>query len=247
MKLAALQQAMQRDLALGADAGFAALVGDHPGVRVYRNNYCGQLHECLRDTYEQCWAWLGDECFAAVADGYIDSHPPTGWTLDAYGHAFDAFLAVRFPGDPELCELAWLEWSLRRAFDGADSTPVDPATLGRIDWDKAVFGFAPTLRLGTMTTNAAAIWTALSEERHPGAVAILPVPATVLVWRQDLAPHFRTLDPGEARVLHLARAGQAFGTICATLAQDMAQDEAAALAGACLGQWLRDGLIIGIG
>jgi hypothetical protein len=246
MNLAQLQQAMRRDLVHGGDAAFAALVGDHPGTRVYRNTYRGQLRECLRDTFAQCWAWLGDAGFDAVANAYIDRHPPTGWTLDAYGDRFAAMLGTVHAQDPEIAELAWLEWALRRAFDGPDGSPVDPALLAQVDWDSARFSFVPTLRLGTMATNAAAIWSALSHDQPPPPATLLPAPATIMVWRHDLAPSFRTLEPGEQRALDLARSGQSFGALCATLAQDLREDHAMALAGNSLAQWLGNGLITAI-
>lgn len=246
MNLAQLQQAMSRDLAGHADGALAALVGDDPGLAVYRNNYRGQLADCLRDTYEQCWAWLGDAAFDALAQAYIDHHPPTGWTLDAYGDRFAAMLALRCAKDPEIAELAWLEWALRRAFDGPDAAALDPASLADVDWDKARFVFVPTLRLGIMATNAPAIWSALSHDQPPPAAVVLPAPAPIMVWRHDLAPSFRTLDPAEQRLLDLARGGASFGAMCAALAQAFGEDEAMALAGNTLAQWLGTGLIAAI-
>ena len=247
MRLAELQAAMGRDLVEAGDSAFAALMAGQPGVAVYRNNYRGQLLACLRDAYEQCWAWLGDDGFEAAAGAYIEAHQPSGWTLDAYGGEFDALLRERFPQDPELAELAWLEWALRRAFDGADAAPVDMGGLGEVDWEAARFRFAPTLKLGTMTTNAAAIWSALAEGVAPPGAEMLAGPATVLVWRQGFAPSFRTLEEREARLLRLALEGATFGAICGELAGELGEDEAAAAAGALLGQWLPEGLIVGIG
>ena len=264
MKLAALQQAVCVHLVGAAAPGqlFAAaapghlgstptsalrdLVGDHPGLAVYRHNYRAQLRDCLRDTYEQCWSWLGDDAFAAAASAYIDGHPPTGWSLDAYGEEFAETLAALLPDDPEVAELAWLEWTLRRAFDGPDAAPVDLAALGQIDWDHARFRFAPTLRCRDMTTNAAAIWTALTSAQAPPPAALLPAPATILIWRDDLTPSFRTLDPVEAQALGQARQGAAFGDICAGLAGTLGEEQAAAIAGALLAQWLQAGLIVAI-
>jgi hypothetical protein len=246
VKLAALQQAVCAHLIDAAAPQLRELVGDHPGLAVYRHNYRGQLLDCLRDTYEQCWSWLGDDAFADAASRYVAGHPPTGWSLDAYGEGLPEMLAALLPEDPEVAELAWLEWSLRRAFDGADAAPVDLAGLGDVDWDHARLRFAPTLRCGDMTTNAAAIWTALTSEQAPPPAALLPAPATILIWRDDLTPSFRTLDPVEAQALGQARQGAAFGDICAGLAGVLGEERAAAAAGAWLGQWLQAGLIVGI-
>lgn len=143
-------------------------------------------------------------------------------------------------------ELAWLEWTLRRVFDGVDAAPVDLSTLGSIDWDHARFRFAPTLCLGEMTTNAAAIWTALTQSQTPPPVALLPAPATILIWRHDLTPSFRTLENVELRLLRQALLHWPFGELCKTLGAEIGDEAATATAGAVLGQWLHDGLIVGV-
>jgi hypothetical protein len=247
MNLAQLQQAMSRDLAGAPSAELAAFVGDHPGLKVYRNTYRGSLLGCLRDTFEHCWSWLGDERFDAVANCYIDGHPPHTWTLDLYGDEFAAMLAAHFPDDREVAELAWLEWALRRAFDGADSPTFDPARLGEVvDWENARLTLTPTLRLGQITTNCAAIWTALENGQTPPPATVLAEPVPVLVWRHDLMPSFRTLQDHEAQALRWIISGMTFGAVCAHLAQTMGEAEAAACAGACLGQWLHGELITNI-
>ena len=252
MRLATLQQALCDHLAQVPVDGEAPVnplhgfVGDHPGLSVYRNNYRGSLRDCLRNTHEHSWSWLGDEGFDAAADSYIALHTPHHWSLDAYGEGFARHLAACLPDDPEVAELAWLEWALARAFDGADAEPLSAAGLGDVDWEQARFTFVPTLTLGTMTTNAAAIWTALAGDQPPPQPAILPAPATVLVWRNGLAPCFRTLEPAEARALRGAQAGASFGAICAMLAEELDEEAAAGAAGALLGQWLGERLIAAI-
>jgi hypothetical protein len=233
-----LQQTF-RDHLLTGDRRIADFVPREGGLDVYHHAYRAQLVACLRDTYERVWAWLGDEAFDHAAALHIERLSPTSWTLDEYGQDFAATLASLYPDDPEVPELAWLDWALRRAFDGPDSTPVDIATLDDLDWEAAEFRFAPTLRLGVVVTNSAAIWSALP------SLALLPAPATVLVWRPDLSPRFRTLEPAEAHDLKLALAGATFGDLCRSRASQSSEEDAIAEAGAMLGQWLRDGFVTG--
>jgi hypothetical protein len=159
-------------------ADFCAYLRDRPNaiepqitgdLAVYHHAYRAQLLACLRDTFEKTWSWLGDDPFEDAARAHIEAHPPHSWTLNLYGEGFDATLARLHPDDAEIAELAWLEWTLRRAFDGQDADPIDRARLAEIDWDNAVLHLVPTLRLGTVTTNCAAIWAALSEEQPPPA------------------------------------------------------------------------------
>lgn len=244
MTLEELQQALVDHLLTG-DRRISERVRAQGGLEVYHHAYRAQLLACLRDTYERVWAWLGDEAFDRAGACHVEAVAPKSWTLNEYGEEFAATLAGLYPDDPEVPELAWLDWALRRAFDGPDATPVDIAALDDLDWEVAVFRFAPTLRLGPVMTNSAAIWSALAEDRPPPAVALLPAPAELLVWRPDLTPRFRTLATVEAHALKLALAGATFGDICRLHAAKSAEDNAVAEAGAMLGQWLRDGFVVG--
>lgn len=217
-----------------------------PGLCVYQNNYRAQLVGCLSETYERTQAWLGEEAFVAAAVTHIDDRPPSAWTLDAYPAGFADTLAALYPDDAEVAELAWLEWALSRAFTAADADPIAPDRLAAVDWDEAVIRFAPGLITRKTTTNAAAIWAALTADQMPPPVELLPEPAALLVWRQGYVPNFRTIDATEAYAIKLVEAGHSFGALCAALVATWGEEEGIAHAGALLGQWIGDGLIVGI-
>lgn len=216
------------------------------GLAVYHNAYRAQLVGCLRDTHEKCAAWLGDDAFEAVALRYIETHPPRSWTLGRYGHDFAASLATFYPGDREVAELAWLDSTLRQAFDGPDAAPVDLATLGEVDWEAAILRFVPTLTIGRTLTNSAAIWSAIAQGNAPPAAQMLPRAGALLVWRRDLSPHFRSIEKDEQSMLTLALAGRPFGALCATLVDELGEGPGAAMATDLLRTWLGDGLIAAI-
>jgi hypothetical protein len=221
----------------------AAIQGD---ITVYHHAYRAQLLSCLRDTFEKSWAWLGDERFEAAAAAHIAAHPPHSWTLNLYGEGFETTLAGLYPDDPEIGDLAWLEWSLRRAFDGADADPADPAGLAAVDWDNAVLFFVPTLSIGPVTSNCAAIWTALAEDLAPPAAEPLPEPSVIRIWRKGLSAHFRSIGRTEERALRLAMSGVNFSEICSILVAEQGDGDATADIGRVLGTWLQDGMIAAI-
>jgi hypothetical protein len=134
MSLAALQSEFRTWLIDGSPDA-AARIGDAaaPGLSVYQNNYRAQLIACLAETHEQTQAWLGGEAFLAAAATHIDATPPSAWTLDAYPVGFAETLTRLYPDDPEVAELAALEWALSRAFTAADATAMTLEALGRID------------------------------------------------------------------------------------------------------------------
>jgi hypothetical protein len=227
------------------DGAVAARIADEPfsGLAVYANAYPAQLAACLRDTYERTWAWLGDDDFETVARSYIAERPPVSWTLSDYGEAFPSALERLYPQDPEVAEIAALDWRLRRAFDGPDSERVEPARLQGVDWDRAVLRLAPTLQLMTAKTNCAALWTAMSNQTRPPAPMRFEKPVCIRIWRCDLSPTFTTIDPLEEAMIRTVMAGKGFAEACEALEAFVDQDQAGATAGRILASWLQDGLI----
>jgi hypothetical protein len=244
---------LQRDFTgyLRGDGGstFCAVApGAQRGLQVYHYAYRATLIAALRDVFERTHAWLGDERFDAAARSHIAGHPPRSWTLADYGIGFDRTLARLYRDNPEVAELAWLDWSLRAAFNGPDSPMLDPAMLGDIDWDRATLRIAPTLVWREISTNVAALWHALdAETAAPPAAEALPSPALLTVWRHDLMPRFHCVTPAEHRALMLAQQGMAFGPICEQLARDHeGPEDIAALVGAILQRWIAEAVLVGI-
>ncbi|WP_342250122.1 DUF2063 domain-containing protein [Sphingomonas sp. OTU376] len=169
---------------------------------------------------------------------------PSSWTLDAYPRDFPATLALLYPADPEVAELAWIDLALGEAFVAPDATALSAADLGAVDWERAVLRFSPSLDLADLTTNAPAIWSALAEGVEPPSVTYLPEAGAILAWRDGEAPRFRAVDQLERQAVLRTRAGMPFPELCAALAEALGEDAGVARAGAMLGQWLSDGLIV---
>ncbi|MEO7054077.1 MAG: DNA-binding domain-containing protein [Rhizomicrobium sp.] len=241
MTLLDTQRGFRDHILTGTDAPLPGV--PERGLAVYRHAYRAQLVASLRDTYEKTWAWLGDDAFDHAARHHVETHAPKSWTLSAYGADFAQTLRALHPDDPEVPELAWLDWSLRRAFEGPNADAVKPEALARVDWDNAVLIFVPTLMMGEVATNSAAIWGALAEENAPPAAIRLAAPAAIRIWRNDLTPKYRTIESFEQRALTLALAGSSFADLCSLLVEDGDTDRAAQNVGAALASWLQDGLI----
>jgi hypothetical protein len=219
------------------------------GLRVYYYAFRASLIDALRDVFERTHAWLGDERFDDAACAHIAAHPPHSWTLADFGLGFDATLDGLYPENPEVAELAWLDWSLRVAFNGPDAGALDMAPLVDVDWDNAPLRLVPTLATREVRTNVAALWGGLNEEGDtPPAAELLDEEVILTVWRHDLMPRFHTVSPDEARALALAASGASFGEICTALAADGGDgDQLAMRAGAMLGRWIEEGVLAGVG
>ena len=246
MNLLTLQRNLRNHLIQGSEDIGREIRGDSSArLAVYHHAYRAQLMDCLRDTFERVWTWLGDAGFETAGQKHIELHPPHGWTLADYGNGFDRTLKDLYPNDPEIAELAWLDWSLRRAFDGPDATSLEAADLSRVDWNTAILCMVPTLRIGSILTNSAAIWTALSDRKSPPSTQRLAAPMALRVWRVGLTPRFRSIDALEQHALQMAIEGATFATVC-TAIESARHSKAAEVAGGFLASWLQDGLITAV-
>jgi hypothetical protein len=245
MSLLALQRDMSAWL-IRADADAARRIGAPPGLAIYQNNYRAQLVACLDDAFERVRDWIGGEAFRAGIVAHVDRVPPSSWTLDAYARDFPATLAMLYPDDAEIAELAWVDMALGEAFVAPDAVALRADDLAEIDWDRASFTISPTLDLGSLTTNATAIWSALAAGEIPPAVETLAEAAAILVWRDGETARFRAIDRAEQQALLAIRAGQTFAALCADMVEAHGEQAGVARAGRMLGQWLGDGLIVGV-
>jgi len=218
------------------------------GLPVYHYAYRASLIEALRDVFERTHIWLGDENFDDAARAHIARHPPNSWTMSDYGLGFENTLATLYPDNPEVEELAWIDWSLRIAFNGPDAPPIKIEDLIDTDWDSARLRIVPTLVMRPVVTNCAALWGALNEDNpHPPSVEKSQQPVMLTVWRHDLMPRFHSVTDEEYKALKMAQNGDSFGSICAHLAEGN-DDEAAVAgrAGAMLGRWIAEGVLVAV-
>jgi hypothetical protein len=244
MSLVQTQRAFSAWLRTGA-ADDASSFGSRaqPGMAIYQNNFRTQLASCLEDSFAQTRQWIGGEAFHDAVVHHVERVPPSSWTLDAYPRDFPATLALLYPDDPEVTELADLELALAEVFVGLDAEALTSEQVAQADWDHASLQFTPTLYLRPSATNAPAIWTALTENKMPPTAKLLPTPVALLAWRFGETPRFRVVDMAEQRGILLARNGLPFAELCALLVEDLGETEGVALGGQWLGRWLAEGLL----
>lgn len=239
MRLAALQQAFQAHL-LDGELDIAATLGADGarGLRVYAHAYRATLGTTLRDVFTRTRDWLGGDAFDRVADQYVATIRPTGWTLGTYGDRFSDLLATQHPDDPDVAELAWLEWHLRHSFAAPSLDPVGIAALSAVDWEQARVGFHSAVAVRFIVADVPGIWHAIGEERAPEQV-LLPRTAGLIVWRDGFQPRFRTAPAAEVAAIAAMLDGASFAR-----AIDDARDPEEA--GGWLAGWLRDRLIVSV-
>jgi hypothetical protein len=139
-------------------------------VDIYRNAYRARLVDALRETFPRTARWVGDAAFAQAAAHHVISFPPSSWTLDAVGEGFEQTLATLFANDPEVSELAWLEWAMHLCFVSYDATPLDAAGFTGVtagfeddDWANMRLRFMPGTQQANVAHRIDTLWRALAE------------------------------------------------------------------------------------
>jgi hypothetical protein len=212
------------------------------GMAIYRNAYRGRLADALAVSFERTRRWVGEEMFELASAHYILTHPPQSWTLDAYGAEFPQVLGELFADDPEVAELAWLEWHMQQAFAAPDRgelalTALTDAALAEADWANLRLLPAAGLASHPVRHDLAALWRALADG-PPEKREVMPIePATLLVWRKDLSPHYRLVASAEFTALAVLLEGKSFGEAAASVGEAHLADF-----GQWFAQWLNEGL-----
>ncbi len=227
------------------------------GLSVYRGNYRSALMGALASSFERTARYVGEDAFRQAGINHLIAHPPVHWTIDAAGADFDQTCAGLFGDHPEVAELAWLEWTMLELASAPDTAPLSPqdfgaasAAFGDADWLGLGLTFQPRAAARTVGHDLTALWRALgADEPHTGAQAHDPAQGC-LVWREGERPTFQLVDADNARAFIAMQDGARYGDLIALLAGDNTDEAAiqtaAHAAGVMLGQWLGEGLVIGI-
>lgn len=255
--LAQVQQRMGAfilDRSALTDAPMTSLVRDVPGVDaaqrlgIYHHAYRARLAEVLADSFAKTVLYMGSDTFEQHARVFAVSRPPMTHSLSRYGAEFPAYLASMYPDNPELCELAQLDWDLRTRFDGPDvpalsaetaQAAADGQVLPWLHWSGPVH---PSLLLRRISTNVTQIWRAIEADQEVPEVQHQPQEKTLAVWRKALQPHFQTLDGDEAAFVQRLLSGSSIDEAAKALAGTEVLPDPQRLGGWLHG-WLAQGML----
>ncbi len=274
MKLAELQSLFQSAVLTG-DAEDVAILdvfapprdADRPTMMgVYVTAYRLRLAEFLDEDYPALRVLLGDDDFEALVEAYIDENPSRLRNARWYTTRLPEFMreSENWGANALAIGLALFERALTDAYDAADAPALSIETLAEFspqDWPRLGFTFHPSLRLidvaaGVLDAYASATAdeqdeeAARSAEEDEGALEDRPSDAseseTIAIWRADLDPAYRQLDPDEYLALFEAMAGQSFGDICQLVAFQNDGQSATERLARFLVTWFSEGLVIGV-
>jgi hypothetical protein len=250
-----IQQAIQAYVLCG-DRGAESGVQGTPRVdartrlEIYAKGYRLRLLEALQEDYPALRARMGEEAFGWLAEGYIDAHPSTYFSLRYFGQHLPGDLSGgEHAGSPWLAELATFEWALGEAFDAPGAAVVMAEALSSVaptSWPELGLTLHPSVRRLSLGWNVSRIRQAIDDGQPPPAPEAFESMVPWLVWRQGLGVYYRSLTAAEASSLDRARQGESFGALCEGLCAFMSEDEVALRAAGFLRRWVTDGLVAAI-
>ncbi len=166
-------------------------------LEVYAHAYYARLIECLRGIFPVFAKTVGDEAFDQFALAYLQRFPSQSYTLNELGANFAPFLEETNPTrgtdalgfEDFLTELAVVEWSIDRVFDGPGfegQEVVSPAMLEGLSpeafWE-AKLPTVPCLRVHSFAFPVNDYFSAAKE--GAGALWPEPAPSWLALTRRD--------------------------------------------------------------
>lgn len=217
------------------------------GLQIYHNAYRARLREVLREDFSAVHYWLGDEQFDELAVAYIKACPSERFSLRWFGQRFPDYIEQHMVAEQRdaLVELARLEWCFTLAFDAVEAAPLSleqMACLPAHAWPDLQVQLLPCVQHLPLRYNSVALWQAAKASTDFPVSQALAEPALVLIWRQELVSHYRSLSADEAQaLLGMCVQGWSFGQLCEQLAE---HGELAPLkAAGWLKQWISEALL----
>ncbi len=225
------------------------------GMSVYRGNYRSALIGALEGTFERTARYVGEDAFKKAAVHHAIAHPPTGWTIDEAGAGFDRTCAELFGDNSEVAELAWLEWAMLEVSTMPDQAPLSAAAFNQASagfddeiWMRLALIFQPRMTAREVHSDLTSLWKALADEGNAVPDPAMSEPRACVVWRDGELPIFMLNDLAQVEALELMQNGAGYGDLIGALAGEdpdaQAIQKAAMQAGAMLGNWLSEGMIL---
>ena len=212
----------------------------HERLQIYNHSYFARLTECLADDYPALAEALGESAFAALARDYIQHHPSSSPSLNAYGRHLSTLCRGRVdPWAAFAADLARLEWALVEVVHAPAGAALAPDALSAIppaSWATARLVPSPTLRVLSFDYPVGKYFQAFREERAPSIPE--PQASATAVYRKELTIWRMELEAPAAHLLLNLVTGVPLNSAILELEQRADDDAARQELGRALPQWL---------
>lgn len=213
-------------------------------LAIYANAYYARLLECLASFFPVLKTAVGDEVFEGFAFEYLQHYPSESYTLDRLGDNFARFLDETRPEPEEgsepgevswpdfLIDLATLEWTLNKVFDGpgVEFQPLLTAEALQAfppeSFADARLVPVPCLRLLTFRYPVNAYYTAARHAEEGEEVAVPdPEEERIALSRRDFVVRRYPLDAAQYALLEKILADETVGEALAAAAEVSGLDD----------------------
>jgi hypothetical protein len=259
MKLAELQAMFQAGVLSGDEEAADVLPAIRPSPRerretlygVYVNAYRIRLDEFLNEDYPTLLAFLGEDTFRELVEDYVAANPPRHRNARWYSTALPEFMAGSPPwkDNARAISLAHFERALTDAYDAAEAEALPIESLAAFAperWPSLSFSLHPSLTLLQLEAGTVEAYEALSAEEPQEAPPPRPGAEFAGVWRSEMEPVYRQVEPDEYLALNEARAGRAFGEICQMAAFQQGEALTPERLAQMLASWFQEGLVVAV-
>jgi hypothetical protein len=212
-------------------------------LSIYQTAYTARLLEILKKDFPITLKLMGEDSFKNKALEYIANQEAKEFSLRILGQHFPAFLLHSYLS---IANVAQFEWLIDEMLDSEDAELLSLADLqgqGQEELANYCFQLHSSVRLFANMTNAAELWLAWFNQEELPELESLSDSHTVLVWRQNISPQFRSCLPHEVWILQKIQEGRSFGEICELLSE-LPEEETAGLLVNLIYQWIDEGILI---
>jgi hypothetical protein len=218
-------------------------------LAIYRNGYRVRLRDALATEFPGLGMMMGRR-FGNLLDRYVEAHPSGHYNIRWHGAGVAAFLEYGLPwrDRPALADMARLDWAISTSFDATDEPVLAAADLAGVAADAwANLRLLPQNHLQILSThhNIEAFRRAADRNDERPRLRRHDKARHLLVWRQALTVHYRSIGTDELSALGGAIRGERFAVLCELLAEHHGPAEALPRIASFLHRWLTDGLISG--
>ena len=186
-------------------------------IDIYRNNYCGNLHDALASAYPVINQLVGDDFFRFLARQFIAQYPSCSANLHHFGAELADFLTTFAPAQKlvYLADVAALEWACHRAYFADDAAMLDINKLAQIppeQYSDLIMRIHPACQVVRSRYPINAIWHAhQSGESGDFHIELNSGASIALVSRIADVVQVNELEEDYAAWLHEIEAGRAMG------------------------------------
>ena len=216
-------------------------------LAIYRNGYRVRLRDALATEFPGLGILISRR-FSTLLDSYVEVHPSGHYNIRWHGAGLAAFLEYGLPwrDKPELADMASLDWAISTSFDAANEPVLAAADLADVPADAwANLRITPQSHLQIISThyNIEVFRRAADRDGKRPRLRRYDKGRYLLVWRQSLTVHYRSIEVDELSALTGAIKGEPFSALCERICEHHDAADALPLTVNLLHRWLASGLI----